>query len=896
MLKRMTLFLLILSSTIVAEKVNISEALKVANRFLGQSGVISQQDIPFNQIIQNKINVIKSSEGEALAFVFNIQPKGFIIIAADNDIKPIIAYDFNSVLSDTTENEFLEFLKQEIAFRNQSRGFTDQDVILENKKLWQAYLGRTKAQNLNEVKQWPKTCTATGGWIETTWHQSYPYNQYCPRDPITKLRSLTGCVATGLSQILNYHKYVGSIKFSDNDKYVTDSNILIDSDSALYNFPSFEKINDVLQKVKQKYFNYKSITEEETAALNFAAGIALKTNYRSSASGVYLNQIFEALVNKFGYKAAFYDCQNNTFYDMLKSNIINALPVLLSIIPHNYTLSSHLIICDGYKTDGFYHLNFGWGEDSPSHILSAWYSLPEGMPAGYSFITHGVVDIIPGNVKTYLRPGYLDFGNVLIDKEKIKSFTVNNETNEVVEISSITGNEYFKLSLNGIDFTLSINNIFIEPNTSKTIYVKFVPHADGSISDYLELCYTDTTIHKNYLLVKGFGQTANSEITYNLTLSNGWNTVSLYTYLKEYSIEKLFAPVKSSSLVIKDGMGGVFWPAFNFNSIVKWDLTKAYQIYLKIDTLLNITGVPINPQTFPLSLKTGWNLVPYLYSASYPIEEMLSSINDELIIVKDNNGNVYWPNYNFNTIVNMLPCQGYYIYVDTITTLTYPLPSLTEFKSEYANHNLILSKASDYLASESSTILVKCNTFRDGDFITLRFPDGTFVGDGVIVDGRAMINYFIRDSISRSEQQIKLFYKCFNEITETELQIRSVTDIFKNSIIEHIPSLNKSLFVVDAQLKNDNPLLEINNFNLFQNYPNPFNSSTQITYTLSEDCDVTLKITNLLGQLLATIVNETQSAGRHYISLDCGGLASGIYFYTLHTNSYSKTLKLNVLK
>ncbi len=81
-------------------------------------------------------------------------------------------------------------------------------------------------------------------------------------------------------------------------------------------------------------------------------------------------------------------------------------------------------------------------------------------------------------------------------------------------------------------------------------------------------------------------------------------------------------------------------------------------------------------------------------------------------------------------------------------------------------------------------------------------------------------------------------------------------------------------------------------YSLSQNYPNPFNPSTEITYSLPRQTHVTLKIYNLLGQELATLVDEPKEAGQHSVSWDAFGNASGIYFYRLETEEFSATRKM----
>ncbi len=85
-------------------------------------------------------------------------------------------------------------------------------------------------------------------------------------------------------------------------------------------------------------------------------------------------------------------------------------------------------------------------------------------------------------------------------------------------------------------------------------------------------------------------------------------------------------------------------------------------------------------------------------------------------------------------------------------------------------------------------------------------------------------------------------------------------------------------------------------FSLAQNYPNPFNSSTTIEYTLPEEAHVTLKVYNILGQWIETLVNENQAPGYKTIKWDASYYSSGVYFYKLTTNSQTVAKRMILLK
>jgi hypothetical protein len=85
-------------------------------------------------------------------------------------------------------------------------------------------------------------------------------------------------------------------------------------------------------------------------------------------------------------------------------------------------------------------------------------------------------------------------------------------------------------------------------------------------------------------------------------------------------------------------------------------------------------------------------------------------------------------------------------------------------------------------------------------------------------------------------------------------------------------------------------------FALEQNYPNPFNPSTMIGFTIPKAGYVTLKVYDILGREVQTLVNERQNAGNHSVTFSASNLPSGMYFYRLQAGNYSATKKLLLLK
>jgi hypothetical protein len=103
-------------------------------------------------------------------------------------------------------------------------------------------------------------------------------------------------------------------------------------------------------------------------------------------------------------------------------------------------------------------------------------------------------------------------------------------------------------------------------------------------------------------------------------------------------------------------------------------------------------------------------------------------------------------------------------------------------------------------------------------------------------------------------------------------------------------------------LKNNTIITEVEDisqpfsFSLEQNYPNPFNPSTTIEFSIPQNGFITLKVFNVLGREVATLVNGQVEAGKHKVEFDASNLNSGVYFYKVESGSFADTKKMILLK
>ena len=111
-------------------------------------------------------------------------------------------------------------------------------------------------------------------------------------------------------------------------------------------------------------------------------------------------------------------------------------------------------------------------------------------------------------------------------------------------------------------------------------------------------------------------------------------------------------------------------------------------------------------------------------------------------------------------------------------------------------------------------------------------------------------------------------------------------------------TIDDTIFVKNqaTNVEDEGSLLSPNSYNLTQNYPNPFNPTTTIKYSIPQSGNVTLKVYDILGNEVVTLLNEEKNAGVFSVTFDATGLSSGIYFYRMQAGNFIQTRKMLILK
>ena len=196
---------------------------------------------------------------------------------------------------------------------------------------------------------------------QTKWNQEAPYNDKCP--VLNGERSVTGCVATAMAQVMKYHNYPDKGKGEHSYEWKTGGDSLsFNYGETTFDWSNMTNIYDSSSTKEQK---------DAVATLMLACGISVNMNYSPTESGASTIVMGTSLIDYFNYDKGLW-MPSRDYYglyeweDMIYADLAEGLPVLYA---GQGTAGGHQFICDGYSEDGYFHFNWGWGGMSNGYFL-----------------------------------------------------------------------------------------------------------------------------------------------------------------------------------------------------------------------------------------------------------------------------------------------------------------------------------------------------------------------------------------------------------------------------------------------------------------------------------------------------------------------------------------------
>ena len=362
---------------------------------------------PFGAVLAQQTKSVEAftdGQGEPLYYIVYLQPSGFVIVAADDLIEPIIGFSGGSSYDPSPENPLGAIVGRDLPNRiGAVRNFVKSSgAVTKNSSFQKAlnkwvtlgdYADTTQLDSLPEVSD-----VRVPPLIKSLWGQGdvcgdYCYNYYTPNNYIC------GCVATSMSQVMQFHEYpltgigVNPFTIYVNGFAQTAYTMGGDGSGGPYDW-------DLM--VFEPNCNTTELQRQAIGALCYDAGVASNMSYTPTFSATYMSDAQEALTETFDYaNVVMFNNHPSTISITDLNSMVNPgldanHPVLFGIYD-TVNEYGHAIVCDGYgynMSTLYHHLNMGWDGQK-----DAWYDLPDinCLPEAPAF---NIVDVCIYNIFT----------------------------------------------------------------------------------------------------------------------------------------------------------------------------------------------------------------------------------------------------------------------------------------------------------------------------------------------------------------------------------------------------------------------------------------------------------------------------------------------------------------
>ncbi|MEA3503649.1 MAG: C10 family peptidase [Bacteroidota bacterium] len=342
--------LLAITNSAFAKKITEKQARTVAKNYFFEATNNYNNAVDINSIVLSNA-FVKSSKGEEVYYIYNIQPEGFIIVSAEDVMNPILGYSYEGSFDKEVENTVFDswmntYVEKINFFRNGKIDATD--IMAER---WNHYL-TNEADELLATK----ADRDVAPLLTCTWNQDSPYNLLCPEDEDGPGGHVyAGCVATAMSMIMHHYNYPEHGTGSKSYYAYPYGTLTADFENTYYNWDAMKD-------------NIGNSSAEHSilaiAELQYHCGVSVNMNYSPEGSGSSSSYVPDAIQDYFGYSSnsehvqkAYYS--NTQWQSMVKEQLDADHPLYYSGTEPDSPYG-HAFTCDGYQGTDMFHFNFGW--------------------------------------------------------------------------------------------------------------------------------------------------------------------------------------------------------------------------------------------------------------------------------------------------------------------------------------------------------------------------------------------------------------------------------------------------------------------------------------------------------------------------------------------------------
>lgn len=336
-----TLLLLLGFLKTFADPIDESTAKNIGISFLNNKTSISTKINDLSLAYSTK----SMQNDQTYFYIFNFENKGYIIVSGDDNVLPILGYSIESTFQ--TENISPEVIKWLENYKNQIRYVLKNNIKATNEieGKWDELLNPSNLKNFQN-ETFSQTVSPL---IQTEWNQSPFVNAQCPFDESANQQTVTGCVATAMAQIMKYWSYPSQGFGFHSYNHPTYGTLSANFGATTYDWASMP--------------NVVNSPNEAVATLMYHSGVSVDMNYGPNSSGAAgATIVTPALINYFGYSSSTienrFNYTDNQWIAILKQELDALRPMYYEGFGGS---AGHAFVCDGYDSNDFFHMNWGWG-------------------------------------------------------------------------------------------------------------------------------------------------------------------------------------------------------------------------------------------------------------------------------------------------------------------------------------------------------------------------------------------------------------------------------------------------------------------------------------------------------------------------------------------------------
>ncbi len=941
-MKKFLLFILSLAIFLSASVVPVERAQKVAENYYQNYAPVTEKGNAVQKILT------KEYMGQPTWYVVQFT-KGWVIVSADDAVRPILGYSFDGKITEDLENMQNPFVNRfsyydrQIVHTVREKGYVDGKSSAEWKEI--------------ENGVFPKDSKAiiVPALIETKWGQGWPWNEMCPAG------TPVGCVATAMHQIMRYWQNpaqgAGSHSYDDIWGSTTGSHS-VNFSSAVYDWDLMAPLTSGQVTTQAQI--------DELAELSYHCGVAVEMDYEASGSGAYISDVTSALETYFDFStdAAYISVGTVTNATSQSTKIRTDLDIGHPIIwGGSGSQGGHAFILDGYTDDYYYHFNWGWEGN-----FDGWFQLNDLTPDSMDFTSSQSCVYNLWGYGPYPYPAPNIESIEISDRENIIiSWSIPSYHNEILYFEIFRNNEaivqlpdsvfsYTDYALPAGTYNYTVDAAYqYFPSTAYCPSVEIEDDLNYPTPRYFET-YLET-YNRHHIDLSWSAPSAATPDSYRIFRNDTLADEVLFTGEEETYRDSLFSDGWNEYYIKAVYPTGVSIPSVKSNEFMDAN-PKPWFLNAFLPGASTVELSWFEPYTTPSQWfnyvdkepDSWWDHMPSGLGFDYSAYQNRTLFNKDEIyeypVIIDSIAAAFYEDtedpwvsdkFTFSIYSGGSTVMGPTAEITAVSGkyVKYPLPDLLDLtapwyvivdpKDNTKGHPGILSSYTDQTHSETYLDLsndgtpdgwhnISADSLYHEWWISCHVTSGLPSNEKnsrwisfspvISVNGRKTPEIELKDlkiipagflgyKIYRDNAEIATTDSTsYTDILSKELTTADyhVTAFYEDPTGESAPSNVVTVTITSIE---DNVPYETA---LSQNYPNPFNPETNIKFTIASDTKVSLKIFNTSGQLVAVPVDRFMKRGSYNINMNASKLSGGVYIYKLEADGKEFSKKMTVVK